>query len=204
MGSDQHKDQVLSKIQRWLAEQRLHHQICIDRITALEKELASPSIGPLCTDTSTTGAGESEKVIIANGHCLSAEKFADLNEDTYDLILDLTVDTLRFRRDPEGHSELLTSELEDLTNVGPFRIKLLTYMLEHPGMYVSTENAAMCHGASDVIITFTALRTTIRCLRQALGTPGPNNPYIKTKRSISPCAYALNHRWSYLLIKWKP
>jgi hypothetical protein len=203
MGSDKHKDQILSKIQQWLAEDKLHHQARIDQITYLEHELASMTTRLTPAGTNEVISSEQEKIMVANGRRSGAEESAELMIDDYDVILDLTVDTLQVRIYPESHSDLLTFELEDLTNVGPHRIKLLTYMLEHPGRYVSVENAAICHGDPDEKRVPATLRTTIKFLRQTLGTPGPNNPYIKTKRSTSPCAYALNHRWSYLLIKWK-
>jgi len=203
MGSDEYKDQILSKLQEWLAEGKACHQVCIDWIESLEHELALMKTGQTPAGTSKAVYSGQEKIMFDNGRRLGAGEIAKLEIKKYDVILDLTIDTLQFRIDPERHSKLLTSELVDLTNVGPHRIKLLAYMLEHPGRYISMDNAAICHDTPDEKRDPATLRKTISLLRQALGTPGPDNPYIKTKRSTLPCSYALNPKWNYLLIKWK-
>jgi hypothetical protein len=143
------------------------------------------------------------QVAIANGRRLSPEEFAFLDEDKYDVILNMTTYTLRFRINPGDHTQLIERDLEELENVGSHRIKLLAYMLERPKRYVSTENAPTCYGDPEERRTPAALRKTVSLLREALGVPGPNNPYIKTKRSVSPCVYLLNPKWRYLLIRWK-
>ena len=51
-------------------------------------------------------------------------------EDSYSVILDLTNSTLKYREDPENHSPLIKACSQGL---GPHRIQLLAYMLEHPG-----------------------------------------------------------------------
>lgn len=203
MSNNGYKDQIFSNMQQWLTEVKLLHQACIDRITSLEHKLDSMTTRLTPAGTTDVISSEQEKIMVANGRRLGAEESPKQIIDDYDVILDLTVDTLQVRISPETHSKLLTFELTDLTNVGPHRIKLLAYMLEHPGSYVSVENAAICHGAPDERREPATLRKTISLLRQALGTPGPDNPYIKTRRSTCPCAYALNRRWRYLLIKWK-
>jgi len=203
MGSDEYKDQILSKLQQLLSEGKMCHPACIDWIESLEHELALMNIGQTRTGIGKAASIEQERIMVANGHRLGAEESAELVIDNYDVILDLTVDTLQVRIYPERHSKRLPFELEYLSDIGPYRIKLLIYMLEHPGRYISVDNAAICHGTPDATITSEALRKTISLLRQALGIPGQKNPYIKTKRSTSPCSYALNLKWNYLLIKWK-
>jgi len=203
MVSDEYKDQIFSQLQQWLAESKARHRACIDWIESFEHELDLMKTGQMHAGTSRAVYNEQEKFMIANGHRLGVADSTEIVRNNYDVILDLTQDVLRVRICPERHSKLLTYKFEDLRNVGPYRIKLLAYLLEHPGWYVSMENAVICHGMSYEIRSFEALRTAIKFLRQALGTPGPNNPYIKTKRSTLPCSYALNTKWSYLLIKWK-
>ena len=203
MSNDGYNDQIFSNMQQWLTEVRLFHQACIDQITSLERRLASMPTGLTLAVAGKVISGEQEKIMVANGRRLGAEESATLIIDDYDVILDLTVDILQVRADPEEHSKLLTFRLENLTNVGPHRTRLLAYMLEHPGRYVSVENAAICHGDPDGQIEPASLRKTMSLLRHALGTAGPDNPYIKTRRSTSPCSYAANPRWSYLVIKWK-
>ena len=203
MGSDENNDQIFSQLQQRLAEGKECYQACIEWIESFEHELSLMKTSQLPADTGKSVSIEQEKIVVANGHRLGVKESTELVKDNYDVILDLTVDTLQVRMYPERRSKLLLSKLEDLSNVGPHRIKLLAYMLEHPGRYVSMENAAICHNTPDEKRDPATLRKDISLLRLALGIPGINNPYIKTKRSTLPCSYALNTKWSYLLIKWK-
>jgi len=193
----------LHETQQWLAEGELYHRNRLRQITDRQHQLAK-LLNDARTDGYDTAVGRDlDKIAIANGRRLLLEEFTKLNEDECDVILDMTAYTLRFRVDPEDHTQLIERDLGKLENVGPLRIKLLKYMLEHPGRYISVENAAICHGNPDEKRVPATLRKTISLLRQSLGTPGPDNPYIRTKRSVSPCVYVLNPEWRYLLIKWE-
>jgi len=201
MDSSQYKDQKFSKLQQWLTEGKERHRACIDWIESLEQNLALMKTGQTSTNTGKAVYSGQEKIIFDNGRRLGTGEIAKIEIKKYDVILDLTIDTLQFRIYPDRRSKLLISDLVDLTNVGPHRIKLLAYMLEHPGRYISMENAAICHDTPDEKREPATLRKTISLLRQALGIPGLNNPYIKTKQSTLPCSYTMDTKWSYLLIK---
>lgn len=199
---------LLHEIQQCLAEERTYHQDRIQRILKGEDRIAKLlRDGYVDDEDNNIERGMEEKIAVSNGRRLPADKLSKLNKNEYDIILDLTAYTLQFRRNPESHSEHITTTGRNL-GVGSFRIRLLAYMLEHPGRYVSTENAAKCHGVDpDDIITPEALRKTISVLRRALGAFASHTPYIRTIPGVSPrtgrCVYMLDQKWSYLLIKWK-
>jgi hypothetical protein len=203
MDSNQYKDQMLSNLQQWLAEGKKYHLDCIKWLESFEHKVALMKTGQTPASTSKAVYSGQEKIMISNGHRLGIKESTELVKDDYDVILDLTIDTLQVRIYPEEHSELLPYELEHLNYIGPYRIKLLAYMLGHPGRYISMENAAICHNTPGEKRASVTLRKNVSLLRQALGIPRLNNPYIKTKRSTLPCSYALDTKWNYLLIKWK-
>jgi len=140
-----------------------------------------------------------------NGHRLGEEEFRRLAEDDYDVILDMTNHTLRYRGDPVQHSPLIPSSLE---GIGPERLKVCAFLLGHPSQRMCADTLPPLLGEPDEIMEPEALAQTILRLRKALGTPGPQNPYILTEpawgesRRRGAGVYVLNSKWKYLLIQW--
>lgn len=140
------------------------------------------------------------KVTITNGRKLPEEELLNINEDEFDIILDITTNSLRYRKDPVKHTNLKESKLE---GIGSRRIEILLYLLEHPTRHISIENASMLPGQLDIIEPNT-LSKTIGLLRRALGQKGPKGPYILTESVWGQryrYAYKLNSDWHYLVIK---
>ncbi|MFC1636713.1 hypothetical protein ACFL5Z_17940 [Planctomycetota bacterium] len=205
MGHNNETRLFVRDIQQWLAEDKLYHQARIDKITAMEKELVSMPSELSITSAGTTVSDEPKKIMIANGRRLTQEAMISLNKDDFDVILDMTTHLLRYRQYPEKHTKLMESNLR---HVGPHRIKILEYMLEHPSKPICWENAPMALGNPDEIRAANTITQTICLLRKALGTPGRDNPYIsgepawELSSQSKALAYRLNPKWQYLLIKW--
>lgn len=140
-------------------------------------------------------------IAISNGHKLSENDFKSINEDDFDIILDLVKNNLRYRKDPANHSRL---EISTLIGVGARRIEILRYLLEHPQRIISVENVSWLPKQAEIVEP-TALAKSISQLRKALGYRGLQNPYIITERSLESTynVYKINPEWHYLVIKEK-
>lgn len=139
-------------------------------------------------------------IAIANGSTLPEKELSDIKEKNFDVILDITTNSLRYRKDPVKHTNLKESKLE---GIGSRRIEILLYLLEHPTRHISIENASVLPGQLDIIEPNT-LSKTIGLLRKALGQKGPKGPYILTECLWGQryrYAYKLNSDWRYLVIK---
>ncbi len=138
-------------------------------------------------------------VAIANGRRLSEKEMTDINENDFDVILDTTANTLKFRNDPSCRSAL---KLSLLMGVGSRRIEILSYLIQHPQRYISIDNIT-CLPKQHEVITSNTLAKSINILRRALGQTKVNNAYILTERNLEAthCRYRLNLKWKYLLIK---
>ncbi len=143
-------------------------------------------------DTLTTTA-------IANGCKLSQEELSNINEDDFDIILDITMNSLRYRKDPVKHTKLKKSKRE---GIGPRRMEILMYLLEHPKRHISIENAPLLSNQLDIIEP-AALHKTISLLRKALEQKGTKGPYIITEPSLGSAyhIYKINTARKYLVIK---
>lgn len=141
-----------------------------------------------------------QKIAIANGRKLSEGELSNINEDDFDIILNLTTTSLRYRQDPTKHSKLIEAKLQ---NIGTRRIEILSHFLEHPSKDISIESASLLPKQPDIVEP-NALSKTISLLRRALGQSGSKGPYILTKavwgRNYR-YAYQMNPKWKYLLIK---
>jgi hypothetical protein len=137
-----------------------------------------------------------ENVAIANGHKLSEQELQNINEDKFDIILDMTTNSLRFRQFPSRHSELVKAVLE---GIGQRRMEILVYLLEHPTRFISVENVSNLANQC-AIVESGALAKTISIFRKTLG-----HSYIITESSLGNpnCVYKLNPQWNYLVIKDK-
>ena len=151
-------------------------------------------------------AGQYVRIAIVNGHRLTGDEVQALDEDVYDVILDTTNSTLRHRGDPENHSQL---RLSDTHGIGPYRIKILAFMIERFGVAVCSDNVDDLLGEVNRIATAQAFTKSISVLRQALGGRGRHNPYIQSaaawelSRRTNAQAYSLNPEWNYLLVRYE-
>jgi hypothetical protein len=156
--------------------------------------------------TSTHTPASSVHIAIVNGRRLSDGEALNLNEDEYDLVLDTTHSTLKYRRHPEQQSPLDPS---DLSGIGPYRIRILAFMIEHFGVPVCTDSVDQFLGDTKKAAEPAAFTKTISILRIALGGGGTRNPYIRSvpawesSRSNNARAYVLNPQLRHLLIRHK-
>lgn len=139
------------------------------------------------------------KAAIANGRKLFEEDLTDINEDEFDIVLDITTNSLRYRKHPEKHTKLKESKLE---GIGPRRIEILSYLLEHPTRNISVENVSVLPNQMDFVSPNT-LSKTIGLLRKALEQKDPRGPYIITEPSLGSVQhiYKINSQWKYLVIR---
>ena len=187
------------KLQLKIAEQEVN---CTEKmlqskkakVESLKQLLESHTFEPpACINTPEQPHSNAPQIIVfKNGTVLSNANLQNIKECEYDLILDMTTKSLKYRKDPASKSKLLESKLE---GVGPERIQPLAYLLEHPNRYYSIENSQT---------TTTTLSQTIRILRKAIEQKGPKGSYIETVgrwEGSSNTAYRLVTKWQYLLIK---
>ncbi len=143
---------------------------------------------------------EPATIAIANGNKLAQQEINEIDEDKFDVILDITTNSLRFRHAPLSHSELIPSPLE---NIGLMRGKFLSYMLENPGKSISMDNLHKFYTGTKELPSANALAKSMSILRKALGQTGTNNTYILSERTFDSnnCSYKTNTKWNYLVIK---
>ena len=139
------------------------------------------------------------KVAIANGHKLTTQEFQNINEDDFDIILDMTSNTLKYRKDPEEHTKLKEAKLN---GIGSRRIEILKYLIEHPIRNISIDNISTLPNQLDIVEPNT-LSKTISLLRKSIEQKGIKSPYIITERSLGNVhhTYKINPQWHYLVIK---
>jgi hypothetical protein len=137
--------------------------------------------------------------MISNGRALSEEQIKDINEEDYHIILDMTTNQLRYRKDPEKHSRLIVARPD---GIGPDRSQYLVYLLEHPLSYVTIDTRLPGLDPNQIVEPNT-LSKTIGILRKLIGQGKPAGPYTLTERPWSQkCSqYKLNPKWKYLMIK---
>lgn len=160
---------------------------------------------PVIETLEKTPANDSQYVFIANGRKFSIRELSDINDDDFDVILDTTTNSLRYRKDPARHSKLQKSKLE---KVGSHRMKILARMLKRPGIPFHAGNIG-----SDLIAgsgekarnTFTK---SIAVIKRTLGQKDTFGPYIEKKfdwEGITGlkrgCIYKINSKRQYLVIR---
>lgn len=128
----------------------------------------SPELPTIIDTSNSPQPGLPKKIAIKNGKRVTDFNAQNINEDEYDIILDMTSASLKYRKDPANKSELKLSKRE---GIGPERIQPLAHLLEHPSVYISPENSGL---------TPTTLSQTICILRKALEQKDSEGPYIET------------------------
>lgn len=142
-----------------------------------------------------------KRTAISNGKLLSLQTLTDLNKDNYDVVLDCIDRTLLARKDPDKSTKLEKCQCK---NIGPDRLKLLRYIMEHPNVPICVETIPFVYG--DIAsISSNALAKAIGHLRKCLWYA----PYIITEpdwgESISRTGsvYLLNEKYKYLVIRYQ-
>ncbi len=141
------------------------------------------------------------KNAVDNGCQITRGELSNINHDNYDIILDLTSNCLKYRKDPQGRSALKKA---DLKGVGPRRIEILKYLLEHPKRYISVDNISKLSGQCEIVEPNT-LAKSINLVRKALGQKGSKGPCIITETSLGSAhhCYKICPQRRYLVIKEK-
>jgi len=128
------------------------------------------------------------------------------NYQQYDIVWNQTEYTLRARQYPDNKSPLQECSL---ANIGPTRLKILEYLLAHPGFALGIENLINIDRAFELIEPNT-LAQSIRLLRRMLQPEIKHNLYILKKRiynlavSRTGWAYIANPNRTYLIVKMIP
>lgn len=142
---------------------------------------------------------------VTNGRTLTGQQLSDFNEEDFDVIMDMTTNTLRYRRDPAKHSKL---QLSSLKKVGAHRMQILARMLNRPGNPFHAGNIGSDLVAGSGERARNTFSKSIAVIRKALGQNDTSGPYIVrhfdwdgitgTRRGHF---YDVNPQWQYLLIR---
>ncbi len=144
-------------------------------------------------------------VTIANNRKLPETEPSYIIEDVYDIILDMPANSLRYRKDPASQSSLQDA---DLKGIGSHRIKILAYMLEHPGDPFHANNIYRAYTGPAERVAPNTFTKTIGTLRKSLGQNDTTGPYIVkqfdwdgiTDRKQG-YVYQMSSEWRYLVIR---
>jgi len=127
------------------------------------------------------------------------------NEDNYDVILNLRNSILRFRPNPVKRSRLVQSMM---SKIGPHRIQLFAYMLEHPGDPFHVDNLFKAYGSQSEKRDKNTFTKAIGEFRKAVGQFDTSGPYIVKQPDYEGITgkkrgyvYRVNPEWSYLVIR---
>jgi DNA-binding winged helix-turn-helix (wHTH) protein len=131
----------------------------------------------------------------------------NINDGDFDVILDMTTNSLRFRKDPLKHTELKVSKRD---KTGGHRMRFLAYMLEHPGQPFHCGNIYKVYGSSEEKKEPNTFTKTIAALRNAFEQKDTSGPYIIKQldwdgitRSKRGYVYKINPTWRYMVIRHK-
>jgi len=157
------------------------------------------------THTPKEESHQSSVIAIANGRKFPMLKPSDTDEEDFDVILDTTTNSLRFRKDPAKHTKLKEAKREKL---GPHRMKILARMLKRPGVPFHAGNIGGDLVAGSGERARNTFSKSIAEIRVALGQKDTSGPYIEKRfdldgitDSIRGCIYKINPKWQYLLIR---
>ena len=141
---------------------------------------------------------------VADGCTLDQEQLSNIEENNFDVILDLTTHTLKLRKNPVKHTKL---EIGELKKIGPHYMRILAYMLEHPDQAFHSANIHKAYSSVREVKEPNTFTKTIGALRRALGQIDTTGPYIikefdwegitSSKRGY---VYKINPTWHYLVI----
>lgn len=132
-----------------------------------------------CDNNTKTSVHEeihkTQKIAATKCSKISQEELSNISEDDFDVILDMTANSLRFRKDPAKHTELKESKLN---KIGAHRMQILAYMLEHPGDPFYSENIYKSYAYQNEARDQSTFTKTIEALRKAFEQNDTSGPYI--------------------------
>ena len=197
MDSDIKKDDFIRRFQRFLEEDNLSHQKSrVQWATMIRLFLDYIKSNIDCDTCKIPIPAEQMVIAYANGHHLSEEDFSNLNEEDYDVVLNVVEGILKFRRNPNKKRSRL--EMSPLHDFGRARFGFLAACLRRPpGRLITVDSMPALPNESEPRGPDT-LRKTISVVRKAIGGSGRYNPYILNDR-FRP-GYILNPYYRYLLI----
>ena len=188
----------LSKLQQREAELRRSYDQKLLQIHALRETILSELLPGYCPSKLLAETPEPASTkdpvcaAINNPYSIVVPDVPDIDEDQYDVILDMTTTSLRYRQNPAKHSTLKESQL---AGIGQCRIEILAYLLEHPSRKLSIDNASLLPSQTGIMEPNT-LSKTISLLRKALGQKGSEDTYIVTEP-----VWGKNYRSAYRVNK---
>jgi len=187
--------QIINEIQYLLTEENSARQKSAQRFAVIQAKVSElSSCDPFHAEIKQT-LDMPQLTRISNGHTLTSEESNQITEEDYDLILDFINGQLKYRLDPDNHSQL---QISNLKGIGPIRLSYLEDMIRHFQQGISSYGRTRRREG---------IPTAIRLLREATGTPGTKNPYFLTEPDWSnrdhsrACLYKLNSKYKYLLMK---
>ena len=210
MDSKQTLIKELSRLAQQQAQLRLSYDQKTLEIQTRRETIFSALLPGYCPAKSMTAVPgkppvkEDNYAAIENGRKISAIELSHINKEDFDLIIDITTNTLKFRKNPTKKTGLKKAKLK---GVGPHRMQIFARMIARPGHSFHGENI----GKDCVSGTGERARNTFAkslCeLRKVVRQTDFSGPYIIKqfdwhaasggKRS---CLYKINTEWSYLLI----
>ena len=211
MDSKQILTKEFSRLHQQEAELRLSYDHKMLQIRTRKETILSELLPgyrpskPVIKTLEKTPTNDSQYVFIANGHKLLVQQLSDINEDDFDVIMDTTTNSLRFRKDPIRNGKLQESKLE---KVGSHRMQILAHMLKRPGTPFHANNIGRDLVAGSGKEARNTFSKSIGEIRAALGQNDTKGPYILKELDwdgITDCKrgyiYKINPKWRYLLIR---
>ena len=210
MDSKQTLIKELSRLAQQQAQLRLSYDQKTLEIQTRRETILSELLPGYCPDKSMTASPEKSSVkednyaAIENGRKISTHELSHINEEDFDLIIDITTNTLKFRKNPAKKTRLKKANLK---GVGPHRMHVFARMIARPGYSFHGENIGKdCVSGSRETARNTFAKSLCE-LRKVVGQTDFSGPYIIKrfdwngasggKRS---CLYKIDTKWSYLLI----
>lgn len=198
-------EQEIREIQQLLAEENLSRQASQKRFTIIEQKLSMLKIDDDFNDNNTTKVSQPKIIAIANGCKVPDKDFPNIKDNNFDVVLNIPTHTLKARKNPAKRTKL---EICSCRNIGNYRLTLLIYFLEHPGVYVCAESIHKVYGPSARIAPNT-LASAVKIFRKAVKQSGTHGPYVLTEFVWGPSVsrsgyfYTFNPKWSYLVIRYE-
>jgi len=198
----QHEEREL-----WLSYAQKLEQIGAKRRALLSEQMSHYSQNTHSTSHASLvphSEGQAQ-IATADGRKLSHEEQSGIKDDDYDVILNLRSRRLKYRKAPEEFSPLMES---DSTLPGPHRMRILAYMLEHPGRPFHAGNIYAAYSLTPEVKDKSTFTKTIGVLRRALGQTDTAGPYIVIEPDSDGITgrkrgfiYRVNEDWRYLVIR---
>lgn len=136
---------------------------------------------------------------IANNKPLSKEDAEKINQDNFDVIIDIPHHLIKAKKNPADKSSVLVQC--DCSGIGGQRLEIMAYMAARKGVWISIDEIERDFPS---VVEPGSFTKTISVIRKALGDRGANSPYIKTKcvkSSSGRAAYMFDPKWNFLVIK---